>query len=627
MGTKKAAAATGDVFPIGMTDFEKLISKGKVYIDKTSYLEELLNSGTAVALILRPRRFGKTLTMSMLSCFLEMNYQNPEDRSRPERLFKDLAIYKNKAFCDEYMGRYPVISISFKDAEGKTFQDAVEMIVSIFAEQAAKFEFLTKKKELDTVFLRRIKDCKHGKTRVFKRDGTFAEGMASLINLFIKDLANCLKKAFNKDPVIIIDEYDVPLQKATARGYYTDMLDVIRLILSSALKDNDTNIFKGFVTGCLRIAHQSIFTGVNNFDTYGINDTIYSGFIGLTKDETAGLLKRYGMETRLPDVTEWYDGYNFAGTGMLCPWSVIKFMSRALRPDNNPATFQPENYWANSSGNNIIDICMRYPDSSDLERIENLMHNGTETITLKTFTSYPEINCNTSFDTFATLMLHTGYFTVVKGTVADESEMSLNSSSACDDNEIIRKAVIKIPNKEVLQSFLEKAESIFSKDNPEWTQRAAELLEALFSGDAKKVQDIIDDMLMRFISNRDAMSGEGYYHGFMTSVLGIAAGTAGTARNRINRVEMESEKDAGNGFSDIILSKVFEGKAVILEFKKCEIGTPNAFKKMCREALKQIDDKKYEYRYRTSGYQDIKKYGIAFYGKQCLTLMPDNNAG
>jgi hypothetical protein len=169
------------------------------------------------------------------------------------------------------------------------------------------------------------------------------------------------------------------------------------------------------------------------------------------------------------------------------------------------------------------------------------------------------------------MMLHTGYFTVAKGTRVAESAPSKNSNSPSDYKEIIRKAVIKIPNKEVLQSFLEKAESIFSKDNPEWTQRAAELLEALFSGDAKKVQDIIDDMLMRFISNRDAMSGEGYYHGFMTSVLGIAAGSAGTARNRINRVEMESEKDAGNGFSDIILSKVFEGKAVILEFKKCEI--------------------------------------------------------
>ncbi len=623
MAIRKDAAPSGAVFPIGISDFENLISNGMVCIDKTSYLEELLNPGTGVVQILRPRRFGKTLTMSMLSCFLEMNYRNPKDRRRQRKLFKDLAIYKNKAFCDKHMGRYPVISLSFKDVDGKTFQDAVEMIVSIFAEQAAKFEFLTKKKELDTVFLRRIKDCRHRKTRVFKRDGTFAEGMASLINLFIKDLAKCLKKAFNKDPVIIIDEYDVPLQKATARGYYTDMLDVIRLILSSALKDNDTNIFKGFVTGCLRIAHQSIFTGINNFKPNDIEDGFLSGFIGLTRDETENLLRQHGLENRLPAVIEWYDGYNFGGTDMLCPWSVLNFTSDALK-SKNPAAFKPRNYWSNSSGNDIIDICMRHPDSSDLERIENLMHNGTETITLKTFTSYPEINGNTSFDTFATMMLHTGYFTVAKSAAADESEMSLNSNSAGDDPEIIRKAVIKIPNKEVLQSFREKAENIFSKDNPEWTKRAAELLEALFSGNAKNVQDIIDDMLMRFISNRDAMSGEGYYHGFMTSVLGIAAGTAGTARNRINRVEMESEKDAGNGFSDIILSKVFEGKAVILEFKKCKIGTPNAFKKMCREALKQIDDKQYECRYRASGYQDIKKYGIAFYGKQCLVMIPDS---
>ena len=216
-------------------------------------------------------------------------------------------------------------------------------------------------------------------------------------------------------------------------------------------------------------------------------------------------------------------------------------------------------------------------------------------------------------------MLHTGYFAEVRDAEIAETEKTADGNSAYDDSDIIRKTVIKIPNKEVLQCFIEKAESIFSKENPEWMGRALEMLNALFAGDAEQVQNIITDMLMSFISIRDA-SVEAYYHGFMTSVLGIAAGTAGKGNNRINTIKMESQEDSGNGFSDIILSKTFEGKAVILEFKKCKTGTPKAFKNMCQEALKQIENNKYEYRYRASGYQEIIKYGIAFYGKGCLVI-------
>ena len=575
----------------GIEDFEELISEKVIYIDKTSYLEDLIRS-SHVALILRPRRFGKTLTMSMISCFLEMNYQNPEDRSRPERLFKGLDVSRNKKFCDEYMGRFPVISISFKDVEGDTFEDAVDMIVGIFAELAARFEFLAKKEELDTVFLRRIRDCNNGIVPVFNSDGTFVRSIAALIKLFVRNLTICLNQAFNKAPILLIDEYDVPLQKAQAAGYYDRMLRIIRGILSSALKTN-SSISKAFVTGCLRIAHQSIFTGVNNFDEYGVNDKIYSGFIGLTKDETVSLLKMHGMENRLPDVIEWYDGYNFGGTGMLCPWSVLKFMSRALRPENDPAVFQPENYWANSSGNDIIDLCMRHPGGQDLDRLQNLLEGTTEEIALREFTSYPDITSNTDFDTFATLMLHTGYLTVVKDAVPSEKN----------------RAVVRIPNKEILECFSEKVKTLFSESNPEWRGMSQELRDSLFDGNAAQVSEIINKMLQAFISVRD-FGSEGFYHGFITGVLGITAGSS---------KELKSNRESGNGYFDLAIMDERISAAVIMEFKISERIKASVRKKECIEALNQIERNDYDSEFRDD-YDTIKKFGIVFFKKTCVVM-------
>ena len=401
-------AVTSGNIPVGITDFEKLRNMNAVYIDKTSFLNSLLTSAVEVFHFLRPHGFGKTLSMSMLSTFMEMNYENPEDRSRQENLFRNLKVYKeNRKLCDEYMGRYPVISLSLKDTEGANFEEAAYRVIAIFAGLARKFNFLRKNKELDTLFLKRIQDFNNNTKPVFKRDGTMHGDAASLINDFLKRLAECLRLAYQKKVIVIIDEYDVPLQKATVHGYYDSMLILIRGIMSTTLKD-DENIFKGYVTGCLRIAHQSIFTEVNNFKTFGIGDEAYSDFIGLTKDETAKLLKDCGMENRLPDVISWYDGYNLAGNEMLCPWSVLKFLSRALAEGNDPATFQPENYWANSSGNDIIEICMKHATPGISARLQNLIDGGTEEVRLREFTSYPEITGNTDFNVFATLMLHTG---------------------------------------------------------------------------------------------------------------------------------------------------------------------------------------------------------------------------
>ncbi len=604
-------------FESGIEDFEKLINQKLVYVDKTSYLEDLLHRA-AVTLLLRPRRFGKTLSMSMLSCFLEINYLHPEDRCRPERLFKDLAIHKNKAFCDKYMGRFPVISISLKSIQHSNFVGAMKSMMELLGAMFKKYAFLSASDKQDPSYvaalIRRKDICLNESLNL--RDTVNMDTAIAIAKSSLKLLSEMLYAEYGRETVIIIDEYDVPLLKAKVNGYYTEMLDVIKEMLGNALKTNNS-LAKGFVTGCLRIAHQSIFTDINNFVCLGSsNDTQFAEFIGFTKDETASLLSQCGMESRLPDVVAWYDGYSFAGNDMLCPWSVLNFLYDALSPKNDRAVFKPQNYWANSSGNDIIEICMKHPGEKDAERLQNLLNMGTEYVHLCEFTSYPEITSATDFDTFATLMVHTGYLTVAEDS---RSEAPRTESAVQDPDETPDLVPVKIPNREVCDCFSRKAKLLFSGKNPEWTDRAVKMLDALFAGDAEQVQNIITDMLMSFISIRDA-SVEAYYHGFMTSVLGIAAGTAGKGNNQINTIKMESQEDSGNGFSDIILSKTFEGKAVILEFKKCKTGTPKAFRNMCQEALKQIEKKKYEYRYRASGYQEIIKYGIAFYGKGCLVI-------
>ncbi|MEE3422584.1 MAG: AAA family ATPase [Succinimonas sp.] len=580
-------------FEAGIENFEELRTQKLVYIDKTSYLEDLVQR-SKVMLLLRPRRFGKTLSMSMLSCFLEMNYQHPEDRSRPERLFKDLDVYKNKAFCNEYMGRYPVLSITLKSIEGSDFAEAMKEMLSLLLELLNKYAFLQKssnQEEGNKLSLRSmIKICSRRDFRLGNKDNM--DTAIDIAKNAMKLLSDMLYAEYEKEAVIIIDEYDVPLQKAKVNGYYDKMLKVIKGMLGKALKSNNS-LAKGYVTGCLRIAHQSIFTDINNFDEFGINDATYSRFIGLSRDEAIKLLCQCGMENRLLDVLEWYDGYNFAGHSMLCPWSVLKFLSRALDEDHDPAAFKPENYWANSSGNDIIEICMKHPRPKDIERFQHLLEGKSEEIALREFTTYPAITSDTDFDTFATLMLHTGYLTVVSDAVPSEKY----------------RAVVKIPNKEVLECFSEKAKTLFSESNPEWLDKACKITAAFFAGEADKASDIIEDMLVSFISIRDT-GYEYFYHGFMLGILSMTI---------TNRMSMEYNRESGNGFSDIVIKNSKTGKAVILEFKKCERDTPLETEKVCREALKQIEINHYDQELKKE-YPKVLKYGIAFVKKGCQVI-------
>ena len=592
-------------FPVGIEDFEELVTKGKKYVDKTGALEDLLESGDAVALLLRPRRFGKTLSMSMLQNFLELNYADPEDRSRQERLFQNLNVYGKREFCDRHMGRYPVISISLKDVDGETFEDAMRVMKIILHKFFQKFRFLlnSDKQYEDNKNLLKEKFDICSSTKLNLSD---AENMSMLKEVAKDSLAfmsGMLYDEYGLKSIIIVDEYDVPLQKAKAnskkktspdeKDYYDKMLEVIRGMLSLALKTNSF-MEKGFVTGCLRIAHQSVFTGINHFSCYGVKDASYSKFIGFTREETVNLLKQCGMENRLEDVLTWYDGYNIGGSEMLCPWSVLNFLSRALAPENNPAPFQPENYWANSSGNDILEICMKRAKANTSRRLQNLLDGGTEVIKKREFTTYPDIAANNDFDVFATMMLHTGYLTVDRNAPAPAAAGHT--------------VAVKIPNREVLECFRDKVDAVFGRSNPVWLEKSQKLLAALFAGDADSAATIIRSMLLSFLSSRDT-AYEGIYHAFLLGIMAIAADEA--------NVDIKSNSERGDGYSDLVLCDDDKAVAVIIEFKKSDSQSRSAWKKLSAEALEQIDKQNYDFNLRED-YDVVHKYGIAFHGKHCM---------
>ena len=591
-------------FSLGAVDFASTIRRKSVYVDKTGFLKDLVTTGPIVTLLTRPRRFGKSLTLSMIQNFLEMNYANPEDRSIPEELFQNLGVFKDdKPFCDEYMGRYPVVSISFKGVEGSSFKKAVAKLFDILVEQAEKFKFLLNREDISPYsnsFIKVILDLQNRKESLFDQNDSLTIDAESYISQFLKKITSLLHDVYHKQVFLLIDEYDVPLQKAKLNGYYDEMLSLIRGIHASVLKDN-TNLYKAFVTGCLRISYQSIFTDANNFVCYGLRDAEYSDVIGFTTEEVRTLLAKYGMADRYEDVTRWYDGYNIGGSQMMCPWSVLHFMADALGRKNNPRTFMPKCYWANTSGNDLINLCLRSPGPDVHEKLQNLLDGGTEEIRANEYTTYPDISRNSSnFDTFALLMFHTGYLTIDK----DPSPKDR------------KKITVRIPNEEIRECFALKAEEIYSDDNPVWVEQAQALTDALFRGDVNQSRKIIGKMLMTFVGIRDTAHYESYYHGFLSGVLGTVT---------ITGLQLTSNAESGCGYSDIILKRDSDMAAVILELKKSTDGKISTMQKDCREAIAQISSMQYDFNVREEGYT-IRKYGIAFWNKKCEIMADDNDA-
>ncbi|WP_164954299.1 AAA family ATPase [Succinivibrio dextrinosolvens] len=579
---------------IGTEDFAEHIRTKKIYIDKTSYLPELYGEKVhpngmryedKVLLITRPRRFGKSLTMSMIKNFFELNYANPKDKSNPKELFQNLAISKDQDFCDKYMGEYPVISISLRGINGTCFASAIGSFLFEIGRVYNQYSFilnsdiLTEKEKSDFNYI--IDISNQNDFDKWYETHKIDSSLKIKNSLFL--LTYLLNKIYKKKCIVIVDEYDVPLQKATVENYYKEMLDVVRGMFESVFKTNEY-LEKGIVTGCLRISHESIFTGINNFSIYTVNDEGFNKFIGFTHDEVVELLQKQKLSSKENTVMKWYDGYNFSGARMLCPWSVLNFCEGA-GSSSNPETFAPQNYWINTSGNDIMRICITKPNAKDSMRLQNLLDDKTEMVKPTDFTAYPEINYKTGFDVMMGMMIHTGYLTVLN--IDEKGNME-----------------VKIPNNEIKDSFRKSIEAIYCDDNIPWFEKVKALKAALFKNDKDEVQRLINELLINFVSVRNTAQ-ESYYHGFLSGVLSLTVN---------DPEEIKSDMESGKGFSDLRLISDLKKNVIIIEFKKLEKG--ESFEDICAEALQQIEEKQYAYPYAQKNYR-ILKYGIGFYGKEC----------
>ena len=596
------------LFMTGNEDFSTIIEKNAYYVDKTSYLKELFMSSSEVmnSFFIRPRRFGKTLNLNMIKTFCELNYQNPGDKSYQQKLFIDngrnLAVAGDdyKELREKVMGEFPVISISFRGVEGNTFQSAVSGLLGIIAELYERFLFLRESVKQSDERIKQFNEIYSFCTTKYKKlsDPDNLNEAIVICGSFLATLAEMLYREYGRKILVIIDEYDVPLQKAVIakEPYYDDMLEIIRKISVTTFKQNpDPWLYKGIVSGCLRIAHQSVFTDANNFTTFGMNDEPYTGFFGFTNDETHKLLNDCGLSDKESEVKEWYDGYRFGNKHIFCPWSLISYCYAATQKDNTV----PQPFWVNTSGNDLItmftDNSMESHNAENIDKLQKLMEGENVNISLMEFTTYPDLRVGVSFDIFMTMMLHTGYVTFAEGAMLTD------------------KVTVRIPNQEVLACFNEKREYLYGEDNPYWYNQALKLVDLLMVNNTDEAQMLISTMLKEFLSIRNT-GHELYYHGFMTGILGLATAT----KNFTYHEEIES----GTGFSDIIIDSFDNKTACILELKKTE-NLEDCYD-VADAATKQIIKKGYASKFISRRYKKVYGIGIGFAKKSCEIISLGN---
>ncbi|MBE6422291.1 AAA family ATPase [Succinivibrio dextrinosolvens] len=596
------------LFMTGNEDFSTIIEKNAYYVDKTSYLKELFMSSSEVmnSLFIRPRRFGKTLNLDLIRQFCRLNYQNPGDKSYQQKLFVDngrnLAVAGDdyKEFREKIMGEFPVISISFKTVEGDCFQQAVSQLLYKVGLLYNEFDFLTKSSKQTSSSIQSYKEnlsfCDTQKNKL--NDSQTLNSAISILGTAIPEIASMLYKEYGRKVIVIIDEYDVPLQKAmiAEEPYYNKMLNIIRTLSGNIFKkDNEPWLYKGIVSGCLRIAHQSVFTDANNFTTFGMNDEPYTGFFGFTEEETRKLLSDCGLSDKESEVKEWYDGYRFGDKHIYCPWSLISYCYAATQKD----IYAPQPFWVNTSGNDLItmftDNSMEAHNAENIDKLQKLLEGESIDISLKEFTTYPDLRNRVSFDVFMTMMLHTGYVTFA------------------ESSDFTGKITVKIPNQEVQACFNEKRDYLYGEDNPYWYNQALKLVDLLMANNTDEAQMLISTMLKEFLSIRNT-GHELYYHGFMTGILGLATAT----KNFTYHEEIET----GTGFSDIVIDSFDNKIACILELKKTD-KLEDCYD-AADAATKQIFKKDYASKFISRRYKKIFGIGIGFAKKSCEIISLGN---
>ena len=548
--------------PIGIDDFEKLRKNNFYYIDKTGLIKDLLDNWGEVNLFTRPRRFGKSLNMSMLQSFFSVD-------SDPS-VFKGLNIANEEALCEKYMGQYPVISISLKGINGQTYETAFKMAIRVINEAASEMEYL-----LDSTRL--SENDKNSFRELLKRDMDETALFGSL-----RELSRLLAKHYEKNTIILIDEYDVPLAKAFENGYYEQMTFLIRNLFEQALKSNRSLKF-AVLTGCMRISKESIFTGLNNPKIRSIADVEFDEYFGFTEAEVQNLLQYYGLTDHYDIVKEWYDGYRFGNIDVYCPWDVLNYCD-TLR--SNPDAL-PQNYWINTSSNDAVRVFIEQSDNGTTKReIERLVAGEEIKKEIRQELTYKDMY--SSIDNLWSVLYTTGYLTQ-KGRQAG-NEISL-----------------AIPNVEIRNIFTSQIMEFFKEQVKEDGHTLNRFCDALERGDAGEVEKYFTGYLKKTISIRDTFvkkpMKENFYHGILLGILGVK-----------DKWGISSNRETGDGYSDIVVETENSTTGIILEIKYAHDGN---LEESCKNALKQIVNTHYEEELKNEGIDRILKYGIACYKKRC----------
>ena len=600
--------------PVTGDTFAEVREKNRYYVDKTPYLKTVFSedeavddksliNGTTVLLLTRPRRFGKTMLMNMFESFLKISANEPGNITKHLNYFKDTKILEDKKFCKKYMGQFPVISISLKDVKGKNFKAAYLKLAEVVSAKANEFSFLRDSPNLNDKEKAKF-DLLYDEMYLKRAD----EEAQSYATSAMSSLASMLYKHFNKQVYILIDEYDVPLAKAQEHGYHKDMVTLMSSFLGF-LKDpqrdpeKDTSIIsKVVITGCLKVAKNSIFTGVNNLKVNTVTSKIdkYTGMIGFTKDETQKILKDYELDDFSQTVKNYYDGYKFYDKEMFCPWDVLNFIDDNfnLKQTGNTDDIKPGNYWDKSSSDSALGEYLGYLTDNDNQKMQSLVDGKSISFQLNDSMNYDTLSEHKS-DDFWSLLLHTGYLTV-------DWVQTQKEELAKENNKDI---FVRIPNLEILDCFenniLDRFGKILSKDN-----LALNIANALLEGKVDYVQDKLGPLLRSFVSVRDTATKaphENYYHGFLNGIFTNCEDNLG---------EYHSNYESGDGYADITFNNLGGTKACVIEIKVCKEKESRA--KKANEAIEQILEKRYaDAIFEDENITSVNAIGIAFSGKNC----------
>ncbi len=556
--------------PMGIESFKEIRRQKFYYVDKTALIRELLENWGKVTLFTRPRRFGKTLNMSMLKCFFEIG----SDKA----LFDGLEISREAQLCEEYQGKFPVISITLKGATGRTFDEAKNMLRRLIGKEAQRFQFLMESDKLTEL------EHQQYKALIYMNE----KGIFDMEDEVLKDslltLSQLLKKHYQQDVIILIDEYDVPLDKAYQSGYYDDMVDLIRSLFGNALKTNDSLYF-AVLTGCLRISRESIFTGLNNFKVYTVKDVRYKEYFGFTDVEVRQMLEYYGFLAHYDAVKEWYNGYLFGNTSIYCPWNVVNYCGD-LR---DASVTSPQNYWVNTSSNDIIRRFVSKANTTTRDELELLIDGGSVKKMIRQELTYRDLD--SSIDNLWSILFTTGYLTQ-RGTESG------------DLTELV------IPNREIRWIFVQQIREWFRKESVKDTEKLERFCRAFQENDTAAIEKGFNDYLWNTISIRDTSvrkeMKENFYHGILLGLLAYMDGWL-----------VKSNAESGEGYSDISIEIRQHEIGIVIELKYAEDG---AFEAGCQEALRQIHEKEYESALIKNGLHTIYRYGIACYKKRCKVV-------